>query len=461
MLVAIVAFIIVLGTLIFVHELGHFLVAKAVGVQVLRFSIGFGRPLVAWRWGETEYWLSWIPLGGYVKMAGMEEERVVGQLEGGASETPLDPARAFDHKPLWARTAVILAGVTMNLVFAATVYSALTLALGEPRLALVPVDSVVAARLPAGAAPLATLRHGDVITHVGGDTIETWNELQRKLLGTGGAGNRERSAGDSVVMRIAGRDTPLVLRFQSEDERRSAVRAIRPLLPAKIGVVNPGQPAARAGLQGGDVIVRAGGDTIRSWDEMVRAIRRSAGQPLLLGVARGDSVFAVGLTPEPQSDEDSLGRTRTIGVIGAAPDPRLPVVRTPVNVAEAVVGGVEQTVFQVGVIAGVVKRLIFGEASTREVGGPILIAQMSSQMLRLGPEWFLTFLASFSVSLAVLNLLPIPVLDGGHLLFLIAEGIRRKPLSMQLRARLTQVGLLVVLAIMVLAVSNDVIRALR
>src|SRR6266545_3584226 len=114
----VVSVIIVLGVLIFVHELGHFLVAKAVGVQVLRFSLGFGRPLLAWRRGETEYWVSWIPLGGYVKMAGLEEEGMAGELEGGKADTPIDPARTFDKKPLWARMAVILAGVTMNLVLA-------------------------------------------------------------------------------------------------------------------------------------------------------------------------------------------------------------------------------------------------------------------------------------------------------------------------------------------------------
>lgn len=461
MLLTILAFLIVLGPLIFVHELGHFLVAKAVGIQVLRFSLGFGRPLIAWKRGETEYWISWIPLGGYVKMAGLEEEGVAGELEGGKAAVPVDPERSFDRKPLWARMAVIVAGVTMNLLFACVIYAALALSLGESRLALVPIDSVDERRLPAGAAPLATLGHGDRVTHINGDSLESWNHLQEAILG--GQGKGEGGRVDTVTVRVAGRDAPIVLTFDPEDEsgRLLTVRAIRPLLPAKIGVVNVGQPAAQAGLRGGDIVVRAGGDTVRSWDEMVRVIRRSAGRDLALTVVRGDTTLAMTVTPEEQTETDSAGRTQTFGVIGASTDPRLPTVRVPAGPGRAVVVGVEQTVDQVGAIAVAVKRLIFRETSSRDLGGPILIAQMSGQMLRLGAEYFLRFLAFFSVSLAVLNMLPIPVLDGGHAMFLVIEGIRRKPLSVQLRMRLTQVGLLLVLAIMVLALSNDVLRSLR
>jgi regulator of sigma E protease len=452
MLLMIGALLIVIGPLIFVHELGHFLVAKAAGIQVLRFSLGFGRPLVAWMWGETEYWISWIPLGGYVKMAGLEEEGMAGELEGGKSSVPVDPARAFDHKPLWTRMAVILAGVTMNLVFAFLIYAGLTLTLGEPRLALVPIDSVNAAGLPPGAEGLATLRHGDRILRINGDTVATWNDLQERLL----------DGPDTIRLDVEGRPAPVVVRFPplpgGQGVREQAVRALRPLLPPTIGVVNPGQPAARMGLRGGDVVVRAGADTVRSWDEMVRAVRRSPGKPLALQVRRGDSVLAITVVPEVQTEPDSAGRPRTIGVIGAAPDPRLPVVRVPVGVAAAIAGAVQQTAWQVAAIATTVKRLVLGQLPARDLGGPILIAQMSGQMVRLGLDAFLRFIAFFSVSLAVLNLLPIPVLDGGQAVFLLAEGVMRRPLSVRLRMRLTQVGFLVILGIMALAIANDVLR---
>jgi len=450
MLLMIGALLIVIGPLIFVHELGHFLVAKAAGIQVLRFSLGFGRPLVAWQWGETEYWISWIPLGGYVKMAGLEDEGVAGELEGGQSSVPVDQARAFDHKPLWARMAVILAGVTMNLVFAFLIYAGLTLTLGEPRLALVPIDSVNATGLPPGAEGLATLHHGDRILRINGDTVATWNELQARLL----------EGPDTIRLEVAGRPAPVVVHFPQggQEARERAVRALRPLLPAKIGVVNPGQPAARVGLQGGDVVIRAGRDTVRSWDEMVRAVRRSPGKPLALQVLRGDSVFAISVVPEVQTEADSAGRPQTIGVIGAAPDPRLPVVRVPVGLTAALAGAVQQTAWQVAGIATTVRRLVLGQLPARDLGGPILIAQMSGQMVRLGLDAFLRFIAFFSVSLAVLNLLPIPVLDGGQAVFLLAEGVLRRPLSVRLRMRLTQVGFLVILGIMALAIANDVLR---
>src|SRR5882762_11738690 len=171
----ILSLVIVLGVLISVHEFGHFIVAKAGGIQVLRFSLGFGRPLISWRRGETEYWISWIPLGGYVKMAGLEEEGMVGELEGGKADVAIDPARTFDQKPLWARMAVILAGVTMNLFLAFVIYTGLVAVAGAPRAAMTPLDSVDPSHLPPGAVALATLRRGDRIIRINGDSLKTWD----------------------------------------------------------------------------------------------------------------------------------------------------------------------------------------------------------------------------------------------------------------------------------------------
>ena len=151
MLLTIAAFVVVIGILILVHEAGHFFAAKAVGVQVLRFAIGFGPPLLRTKRGETEYWLCAVPLGGYVKMAGLEEEGMAAELEGGKAEVPVDPARAFDRKPIWARLLVMVAGVTMNVVLAFVLYTGISLALGTPEIATTQVDSVSTARLPAGA----------------------------------------------------------------------------------------------------------------------------------------------------------------------------------------------------------------------------------------------------------------------------------------------------------------------
>jgi regulator of sigma E protease len=452
-MLTLLAFLFVLGPLIFVHELGHFLVAKAVGIQVLRFSLGFGRPLLQWVRGGTEYWISWIPLGGYVKMAGFDDEGPQGQLEGGKSAIPIDPARTFESKPLGARTAVILAGVTMNLIFAIVLYAGLYMTAGEPRPAITALDSVSAGALPPGTEALREIRRGDRITAVNGKAVRTWDELEEGVL----------KGRDTIRFEIAGRAQPLALRFRKGDDtaRVQALRTLHPLLPAKIGLVSVGQPAARAKLQLGDVIVRAGGDTVRSWDELVAKIRASTNQPLPLEVRRGDSVLHVTVTPEPQTQRDSSGREVTYGMIGASFDPRGPIARVRLPFGPAVVDGVKEAVFQATQAVVMVKRLVTGQVSAKEVGGPILIAQVSGQMLRLGVAWLIGFMAFVSVSLAVLNLLPIPVLDGGHAVFLIAEAIRRKPLSPQVRLRLTQVGMLLVLAIMVLAISNDVIRSIR
>ena len=445
MLLTFLSLVVVLGVLIFVHELGHFVVAKAVGIQVLRFSLGFGRPVIAWTRGETEYWISWIPLGGYVKMAGLEEEGVAGELEGGKAAVPIDPARSFDQKPLLARMAVILAGVTMNLFLAFVIYTGIVAVAGEARPALTPVDSVDTARLPTGAEALTALQRGDRIVRINGDTLRTWDDLDDKIL----------TGPEEVRFGVAGRAEPLVIHVSRDTGARHALaRAIVPLYPAHIGPLQLGMPAHRAGIRGGDLVVKIDGDTIASWTDMVRLIQASPEKPLTLTVLRGDSVIKLAVTPQAK---DSAGRH--FGIIGAYPI--TPVQRVRVGLGTAFALGAAETAGQVAGVVVNVKRLVTGQASARELGGPIAIAQMSGQAVRLGADWFLRFLAFFSVSLAVLNLLPIPVLDGGHAMFLIAEAILRRPVSPQLRLRLTQVGMLIVLAIMVLAILNDVLRNIR
>jgi regulator of sigma E protease len=445
LLTNILAVVIVLGVLISVHEFGHFIVAKAVGIQVLRFSLGFGRPVIQWRRGETEYWIAWIPLGGYVKMAGLEEEGMVGELEGGKADAAIDPTRTFDKKPLWARMAVILAGVTMNLFLAFVIYTGLTAVAGDQRVAMAPVDSVDVTRLPPGADALATLHRGDRIVRINGDSLKTSDDFGEKIL----------NGPEELRFQVAGRPEPIVIHVARDTAvRHRLARAIGQLYPARIGPLLLGLPAQRAGLRGGDVVLKVNDDTIVSWTDMVRLIQASPEKPLTLTVLRSDSVITIPVTPQAK---DSAGRH--FGVIGAYPNP--PVVRVRVGFATALSLGVRQTAAQIVAVVVNVKRLVTGQVSAREVGGVISIAQMSGQAARLGIDWFLQFLAFFSVSLAVLNLLPIPVLDGGHAMFLIAEAILRRPLSVQLRLRLTQFGMLLVLALMVLAIGNDVLRLIR
>lgn len=448
-MLTLVAFLVVLGVLIFVHEAGHFLAAKAVGIQVLRFSLGFGRPLLSLRRGETEYWISWIPLGGYVKMAGMEDEGTTGKLEGGPGAVPVDPARAFDRQPLWARIIVIVAGVTMNVVLAFAIYAGMFAIKGVPRLATTAIDSVEARLLPPGAEALATLGAGDRVVGLNGDTVETWNDLIDGIV----RGGRELRFG------IAGRPEPLVVRLASEDDslRAAVARALVPLVPARVGFVEPGRPASHAGLRPRDVLLRVNGDTLRSWSEAVRTIRAHPEDTLRFDVLREGRAVAITVVPERRIETDSTtGRPPVYGYIGAQYDPPTSFVR--LSPGAALSAGLEETAARAMLVLGFLKGLLTTEASLRDVGGPILIAQMSGQAATLGLDWFLGFMAFLSISLAILNLLPIPVLDGGQLAFLLAELVRRKPLSLELRARLAQIGFVVLIGIILLAITNDVLR---
>ena len=437
-------FIVVLGVVIFVHELGHFLAAKAIGVQVLRFSIGFGPPIVSWRRGETEYWLAAIPLGGYVKMAGFEEEEMTGKLEGGPGAVPIDPARTLESKPVWARLMVMVAGVTMNFLLAYVIHAGIR-ATAAPEPAMTPV-TVHADSLPAGTSGLAELGDGTLVLSVNGDTVRTLRAFHRWIV----------RGPDTLRLDVAGRAEPLVVILPPGPDARAAVwEAIDPQLPPVVGMVIPGAPAHRAGLKGGDQILRVGADTVPTWNELVRIIRRSAGDSLRMTVLRGGGSLAVTVVPKLNTDSGAQTPVDS-GFIGAQANP--PTVYSAQPLGQAIVAGFGDTVERTGQVVVFLGRLVAGRVSAREVGGVVLIAQLSGQAARLGIVTFMTFLALISLNLAVLNLLPIPVLDGGHVMFLLAEAIRGRPVSLAVRMRLTQVGFVVLMALMILAVSNDVLR---
>jgi regulator of sigma E protease len=445
------AFIVVIGILIFVHELGHFMAAKALGVQVLRFSLGFGRPLLAWRRGETEYWLSWIPVGGYVKMAGLEDEGLA-EVEG-KSETPIDPARAFDQRPVWVRLVVLLAGVTMNMLLALAVYVGIETVAGSPELAVGRVDSVATAALPAGAAALGELRPGDSLVAVNDSAVRSWDDLRRLM----------RAGPADLSLTVAGRPEPLRLHLASKDEKDSAFRALSPRVPARLGVVQPGFPAYRGGIRAGDVVVRIAGDTVLSWTQFLHLVRSSPGRALPMDVVRQGEATArhVVVVPDTQFDAGAdtagaAGRT-AYGYIGALANVPTRYVRVPF--VQGVGEGARQTVRQTGAILSGLALLATGRAHVRDLGGPIMIGQLSGQAAKLGiVDWLLPMLALFSINLALLNLLPIPVLDGGQVMFVLAEAVRRRPLSLQLRLRLSQAGLFVIICLMLFVIGNDLLR---
>ena len=450
MLLTIAATIVALGVLIFVHEAGHFVAAKAVGIQVLRFSLGFGRPLLSWRRGETEYWIAWIPFGGYVKMAGLEEEGISGELEGGRSSVPIDPARAFDRQPLPARLLVICAGVAMNMVFAFVVYVGLAFAgaLQPDNIATTRVDSIAVGGLPPQARALAELRRGDRITTVNGDSVRTWGDLRLKLA----------SAPSPVRIGVAGRAEPLIVDMPDADTtgRLDLVLALNPFLDPVVASVVGGGAGAKAGIRAGDRILKVAGDTVASWGDFARVARAHPRQSMTVDVLRDSARISLTVVPDPREEPDPVThQPRTIGVVGvAAVYPKLP---RPGFVG-AIRLGWDETRDRAGVILSFLGNFVTGRASPRELGGPLLIGQIAGQAARIGLGFFLSFIAFLSINLAILNLLPIPILDGGQVVFLLAEAVRRKPLSLELRMRLSQIGFVVLLGIMIYATSNDVWR---
>ncbi len=456
MLLTIAAAIVVLGAVIFVHEVGHFIAAKATGVGVVRFSIGFGpaTPLRFQR-GDTEYVVSWFPFGGYVMMASEEEASAdqasgVRALEGGASERAFPPERLFEHQPLWARLLVISAGVMMNVIFAWLLYTGLAVGYGtqeDPTTVLAAVDSAL---LPPGAAGLAHLSYPRTIVRINRDTVTSWNDVQSVLLNptTGGLAVWFSDSGAPVELAIPG---------THGEERVRLLRALKPAWQARLGYVAPGRPADAAGLRSGDLVLAAGGDSLRYWDDLVRVIEGHAGDTVRLAVARAESLFTVTVIPSAEQDTDLVtGGHRTVGKIGVGP--QIVTRHVKYGLRAAVREATERTWSDAGVVLFTVKGLIMGQVSPRELGGPIFIGQLSGQVAQIGLEPFLAFIALFSVNLAILNLLPIPVLDGGRLLFLLAEGVRGRPLSAPVRMRLSQVGVALLLAIMVLALTNDLLR---
>jgi regulator of sigma E protease len=452
MTTTLLAFVIVLGIVVFVHELGHFLAAKAVGIGVPRFSIGFGPPTpLRFHRGETEFVVAWIPLGGYVKMATREEEGGVSAIEGG-SAAGFPPDRLFENKPLWARILVLSAGVLMNVVLAWAIYAGLAatgIRLEDPITTLAAVDT---AGLPAEAQPLVDVPYGTPILRINGDTVASWNEV-RAAVGNPTSDRLRFDFGDGVE--------PVIVRIPGTNiEARSRVAlAMHNLRPARIGSIVPGSAAASADLQLGDELVRVGPDTVRFWDEMVSRIRPRPDEALDLTILRGPDTLMVTVTTGALDDRDFFtNQVQRIGFLGVGPDEQFREVEF--TIPQAVVEGGRQAVDGVTIVIVTVKGLVFGRVSPKELAGPIGIGQLSGRAARAGVVPFLSLIALISINLAVFNLLPIPVLDGGHLVFLLLEGLLGRPVSTTIRLRLTQVGMALLLALVVLVMYNDVLRVL-
>ncbi len=452
MLVTILALIVVLGVLIFVHEAGHFVAAKLAGIYVHRFSLGLGPPIpwLTFRRGETEYTISWLPLGGYVKMASREEDIANSALEGGIPTTPAPPERVFEAKPVWVRMVVILAGVTMNALFAWAAFSFLAYKNGREVDPVTRVGRVVTEAAPAEAAPLTQIRAGSEIVRINGDTVRSWDEIASAMVNT---------PEPEIRLELA-EGTPVVLRIHPDalEERIRAAQALQPFRAPVVGQVLPDKPAAKGGMREGDTIVAVNGKPVQQWYDLLELLQATPGQPLKIDVARGGTRQSLDITSYVDSIAGPDGKPRAVGRIGVALGTGF--ISEPLSFSQALVEGWKSTIEASTHIVRTVRGLFTGRISGSTVGGPILIGQLAGERARLGLDAFLGFMALISINLAILNLLPIPVLDGGQFLFLLAEAVIRRPLPMKLRERLTTVGMVLIILLMGLAFSNDIRRVL-
>jgi regulator of sigma E protease len=382
-------------------------------------------------------------------MASRVYDAAATMLEGGASTAGVPPDRVFEAKPVWKRVVVILAGVVMNALLAWVVYVGLAYKNGRQVNLITTVGGVDTTGLPAGAASLRSLAPGARIIAIGDRPVATWNEIEDRIL---------NAPENRIDVRLAdGSAIQLDVHPDALTERAQVIQAIRPLIPAVVDSVMTGGPAARAGLQPRDSIVSVAGVPIRQWRDLQQVVDRRPGQPVTVTVMRGGRPIDFDLRLDSARVQQN-GKPRTVGRIGVYVD--LPVRQERLSFGDAVAAGTQATGVAATQIVRTVRGLFSGRVSTREVGGPILIGQMAGQQAQLGLDEFLAFMAFISINLAVLNLLPIPVLDGGQFLLLLAEGVLRRPLPLKLRERLTALGLVFVVLLMVLAFSNDIRRLL-
>lgn len=436
------SFLVALGILIFVHEFGHFIVARKLGIGVTKFSFGFGPKLFGFTRGETEYLVSAIPFGGYVKMIG----------EGDADDvSPEDRARSFHHKPVWVRMAVVVAGPAGNLIFAVFAFWLFFVA-GAP---------VLTARVAAdagGPAEKAGVKGGDLVVAVDNVPVSDWDDLDSAIRKAGVGGRL------ALTVERGGARHDFAVVAVSEEARNPFGEKVKivgigvsPVSLPRIGEVMPGSPAAKAGLKKGDLVLRIDNVAIASWTDLSGRIRAGGeGRPLAFEVRRGDADLRVDVSPKLEETVDASGKRTK--------EPKVGIVGSPETVTkrfgplDALWLGLRRTWEFIVMTVMVVVKLFTRVVPAKTLGGPILIAQMAGEQARLGLGQFANFLGLLSVNLGILNLLPVPVLDGGHILFYTIEAVRGRPLSEKARGIAQQVGLALLLMLMLLVFYNDLAR---
>jgi regulator of sigma E protease len=443
----IVSFVVVIGILILIHELGHFIVARWCGVGVERFSIGFGPVLVRWRGKETEYCLSAVPMGGYVKMVGEENP-----LEGGGGPV-FDPGKAFAMKPLWARFLIVFAGPGMNFVLAAVIFAIVFATVGRPVW-----PALIGRVAEGGPAAAAGLKTGDVVTAVDGRPVSHWEDLERAIAGSEGRALTlaVRRDGRAATATVTPRRT--VVRDPIFREPRDAweLGAGSQLTP-QIGSVNPGSPADKAGLRAGDLVLGVAGQPVFSPDELMQSIQKRAGQTFDLAIERDGAPRTLAVTATAVKEKGPTGQEQEIGRIGVGIVTRVVRYEAYSPVVAVWYGWVRTWDMTVLTAKGLWK-IVSRQIDSSNIGGPIQIAAEAGRQAKEGAASLALFTAIISVNLALLNLLPVPMLDGGHLFFFVIEAVLGRPLSLKKREAAQQLGFVLLMLLMVFALYNDLVR---
>lgn len=455
--------VIALGILIFVHELGHFLVAKRCGIKVERFSLGFGKALISRQWGETEYVLAAIPLGGYVKMHGDVPEEWMDKpglspenMGRGADEDedaeppePIDPERSYLHKPIPQRIAVAVAGPAFNLIFG---YFAILLFLWvEPHPA--PVVGSLEENSPAA---MAGIQSGDTILSVDGKEVRFFEDIVEGV---------RASTGEKVLVEFErnGQTMSAEIPHESVEGMNEFGESVQvnsigahPPIGTKIAMVKPGSPADKAGIQGGDEIIALNGKPVSFWSQVSDTVKSGGGAPLSVRVSRKGEPLELTMTPElteMEVDGEKISRPM-IGVQSAQNFTQT----RHAGLAYAFANAPSETLRLMIMIPMGLYKLIVGDVPRDQVGGPIEIGAQMASAVDQGFGKFMFLMALISINLGILNLLPIPVLDGGHIVFFLVEALNRKPISLRTREIAQQVGLSLLLLLMLFAFYNDIRR---
>jgi regulator of sigma E protease len=435
LLQTILLFLVTLGILVFVHEFGHFLAAKLFHMRVDRFSIGFPPRAFGKTFGETDYCVSWIPFGGYVKIAGMIDE----SFDTEHLNRPAEPWE-FRSKPIWQRMIVISAGVVMNLLLAIAIFWWINYHQGK----IVRETTEIAYVLDSSAAAQGGVLSGDKILRVNGSEVTNWEQILNEIY------IEDAGADIHLTVRRGGHDVELLLpRSSIPDPGQAPLGIVPPFTKVVVSTIEPGMPAAHLGLSPGDTIVSLGGTPLRYDEKLREIVQAHADIPLAIEWRHGDTTRTGTILP---TKEGKIGISYGAAYTG-------PVTRTEYTLLEALPRGTKDVINATALFIHQIVQIITGKVSfSQSVGGPIRIAQLATQTAEIGFFTYLGFMGLLSVSLAILNFFPFPALDGGHFLFLAYEAVFRREIPARVKVILQQAGMILLLAFMAFVVYNDLLH---